>query len=110
MPPSAVVQGETCLLTWQLTAEDLHPHADASGRPPLWEYSDVLGHQLLEPPHLWSIVVAVSFKNLKAVGKFKRCLNENKTGGGKKNLEPAPPKYCKTVNGNCFYASYEICL
>lgn len=55
--------------TWQLAAEDLQPHADASGRPPLWEYSDVLGHQLLESPHLRSIVVAVSFKNLKAVSR-----------------------------------------
>ena len=53
-----------CVLTRQVTAEDLHPHADPSGRPPLRKDSDVLGHDLIKPPHLWSIVVAVPLKNL----------------------------------------------
>ena len=53
-----------CVLTRQVTAEDLHPHADPSGRPPLRKDSDVLGHDLIKPPHLWSIVVAVPLENL----------------------------------------------
>ncbi len=54
-----------CVLTGQVTAEDLHPHADPSGRPPLREDSDVLGHYLIKPPHLWSVVVAVPLENLR---------------------------------------------
>lgn len=54
------------VLTGQVAAEDLHPHADPSRRPPLWKHSDVLGHYLIKPPHLWSIVVAVSLENLRA--------------------------------------------
>lgn len=55
-----------CVLTRQVTAEDLHPHADPSGRPPLRKDSDELGHDLIKPPHLWSIVVAVPLENLGA--------------------------------------------
>lgn len=51
--------------TWQVAAQDLHPHADAGRRPPLREDSDVLRHDLLKAPHLRRVVVAVSFKNLR---------------------------------------------
>lgn len=51
--------------TRQVTAENLHPHADPGGRPSLWKNSDVLSHYLVKPPHLWSIVVAVALKNLR---------------------------------------------
>lgn len=80
MQPSSALHEEACPLTWQLAAKDLQPHANASRRPPFWEDSDVLGHQLLKSPHLWSIVVDVSFKYLKAISKFNKCLctNENK--------------------------------
>lgn len=58
--------------TGQVTAEDLHPHADPGRRPPLRKDSDVLGHYLVEPPQLWSIVVAVAFKYLTG-GEAKAC-------------------------------------
>lgn len=53
------------VLTRQVAAQDLHPHADPSRRPPLRKHSDVLGHDLIEPPHLWSVVVAVPLENLR---------------------------------------------
>lgn len=54
-----------CAPTGQVTAENLHPHADPGGRPSLWKNSDVLSHYLVKPPHLGSIVVAVALKNLR---------------------------------------------
>lgn len=107
MQPSAVLHDEACLLTWQLAAEDLHPHADASRRPPFREYSDVLSHQLLEPPHLGSIVVAVSFKNLKPISRFNKrlCTMRRKQ---KKTGESVYLKYRKTANCICLYAPYDI--
>lgn len=51
-------------LTWQVTTEDLHPHANSSRRPPLGKNSDVLGYYLIKASHLWRIIVAVSLKNL----------------------------------------------
>lgn len=64
--PRARVCVCVCVLTRQVTAEDLHPHADPSGRPPLRKDSDELGHDLIKPPHLWSIIVAVPLENLGA--------------------------------------------
>ena len=54
-----------CVLTRQVAAQDLHPHPDPSGRPPLRKHSDVLGHDLIEPPHLRGVVVAVPLENLR---------------------------------------------
>lgn len=54
-----------CAPTGQVTAENLHPHADPGGRPSLWKDSDVLSHYLVKPPHLGSIVVAVALKDLR---------------------------------------------
>lgn len=60
-----------CVLTRQVTAEYLHPHANPSWGPPLWKHSDVLGHYLIKSPHLWGIIVAVPLKNLKQRDKHK---------------------------------------
>ena len=61
---SVITHNHMSVLTRQVTAEDLHPHANASGRPPLWKDSDVLGHYLIKPPNLWSVIVAVPLENL----------------------------------------------
>ena len=58
------------VLTGQVTAEDLYPHTNTSRWPPLWKDPNVLGHNLIEPPHLRSIIVAVPFENL--IGGKKR--------------------------------------
>lgn len=55
---------DACVLTRQVTAQDLHPHADPGRRPPLRKHSDVLGHDLVKSPHLGRVVVAVSLENL----------------------------------------------
>lgn len=57
--------GDSGVPTWQVAAQDLHPHADAGRRPPLGEDSDVLRHDLLKAPHLGRVVVAISFENLR---------------------------------------------
>lgn len=62
--------------TWQVTAQHLHPHANPGRRPPLRKDPDVLRHDLIKPPHLWRVVVAVSFENLRADvtrGELKPC-------------------------------------
>lgn len=58
------VGGSGDVTTWQVAAQDLHPHADTSRRPPLGENSDVLRHDLVKASNLWRVVVAVPFKNL----------------------------------------------
>lgn len=68
--------------TWQVAAQDLHPHADASRRPPLGEDSDVLGHDLLKAPHLRRVVVAVSFENLRRRSSRERETSQNVTSQG----------------------------
>lgn len=58
--------------TWQVAAQDLHPHADTSRRPPLRENPDVLRYDLLEASHLWRVVVAVSLENLSRINSRER--------------------------------------
>lgn len=70
------VQMGACVPTWQVTAQHLHPHANPSRRPPLRKDSDVLCHDLVKPPHLWRVIVAVSFENLRADvmrGELRSC-------------------------------------
>lgn len=91
-----------CVLTRQVTAKDLHPHADPSRRPPLRKDSDVLSHYLIKPPHLWSVIVAISFENLRAhvdsnVISVQRVLTvlsyfHFKTGKNKDETFPLPHK------------------
>lgn len=60
------VQTGACVPTWQVTAQHLHPHANPGRRPPLRKDPDVLRHDLVKPPHLRRVIVAVSFENLRA--------------------------------------------
>lgn len=70
------VQMAACVPTWQVTAQHLHPHANPGRRPPLRKHSDVLRHDLIKPAHLWRVIVAVSFENLRADvmrGELRSC-------------------------------------